>query len=112
MSFREDQSNPAASESWWAALDDLKSTMERRLQEGDERMTALQAGVDENTELTKKIDKNTAEIVDIMGTLKSLLKVCNALSTVAVKIWKPISYISATFAALGSLYLAWKSSGK
>jgi hypothetical protein len=106
-------------ESWWAALETFRAEVNERLAHGDEIMANLKAGVDENTRMTRQtkdateeIKETTAEIREFLITMKSLMKLGNMLSAITIKVWKPLSYISATFAAVGSLYLAWKSSGK
>jgi hypothetical protein len=91
-----------ATESWWAALEQLRSDVDDRFDKGDRRMTSIQADVAENTRITAetkatidRIEGTTDEIREFFNTLKSLLKLGNMLSSVTIKIWKPISYVAA-----------------
>ncbi len=96
-----------------------RASVNERLQVGDTRMATiedevkdLKTAVDENTEVSKSTKGDTAEILEFMTTLKSLLKFGNALSSVAIKIWKPLSYIAATLSAVAVAWAAWRGSGK
>lgn len=91
-----------ATESWWAALEQLRSDVDERFDKGDKRMTLIQADVAENTRLTSQtkqtiddIKGSTDEIREFLSTMKSLMKLGNMLSSVTIKIWKPISYVAA-----------------
>ena len=99
-----DQSNePGAS--WWAELQEVK----HRLEEGDARMSALQAGVDENTRLTKETNEKATEIFEFLTTMKSLLKLGNMLSSVTIKVAKPISYVATIVAAVATAWAVFRS---
>lgn len=107
----QDQSNePGAS--WWAELHDLKTEVRaqsERLAAGDLRMTEMQRGINENTRLTAETNARTNEIYEFLTTMKSLLKLGDMLSTVTIKIWKPISYVAGAIAAFATAWTIFRS---
>ena len=65
------------------------------------RVDELERKLSENTELTKRVEANTAELVDILESWKGAMKVIEFLSKLA----KPIGVLSTMVAA----YAAWRS---
>lgn len=105
-----------ATESWWAALEQLRSDVDDRFDKGDRRMTSIQADVAENTRITAetkatidRIEGTTDEIRDFFNTLKSLLKLGNMLSSVTIKVAKPISYVATIVAAAATAWAVFRS---
>lgn len=80
---------PAEQKALEADLDDFR----RRLDEGDDRFKKLEKSIEENTTLTKKIDKSTEEIRDALVAAK-----------VGTKLIKWIGALAIALAAVYSLY--------
>lgn len=109
-----DQQNEPG-QSWWAEFHELKASVERRFEEGDVRMTSMQADIAENNRLTAEtkntvdaVKGTTDEIREYLATMKSLLKLGNMLSSVTIKIWKPISYVAAAALSIIMFFQALK----
>jgi chromosome segregation ATPase len=81
---------------------------ESRFQSVEDRMDRLEAKLDNNTTITARLEKATKDIVEFIETLTVLLKFGDWLSRVAVKIWKPASYIAATIAAVIAAWASFK----
>ncbi|MDC2858583.1 hypothetical protein [Delftia sp. DT-2] len=60
-----------------------------RLDEGDARMTRIEADLRANTEATEKVRVNTAEMVEFFAAAQGAFKVLNWIGKAA----KPITYI-------------------
>ena len=110
-----DQQNEPG-QSWWAEFHELKASVERRFEEGDVRMTSMQADIAENNRLTAEtkntvdaVKGTTEEIREFLATMKSLLKLGDMLSTVTIKIWKPISYVAGAIAAFATAWTIFRS---
>lgn len=58
------------------------------------RMDKFERRLDENTEVTKRVDTNTTELVDIMNSWKGAIKVLEFLGKLA----KPLAAITTFFA--------------
>lgn len=94
--------------SWWAELESLRSSVETRFDEGEKRMTSMQSDIAENNRMTAEIKGTTDEIREYLATMKSLLKLGNMLSSVTIKIWKPISYVAAAALSIIMFFQALK----
>lgn len=77
-----------------------------RLDQGDERMTRIEDDLAKNTELTKQLADNTAEIVEFFVAVKGAFKVLNWIGKLA----KPIGAIAAAAAAAAAAWAAFKGS--
>lgn len=64
-------------------------TITARLDEGDARMTRIEADLRANTAATEKVRVNTAEMVEFFAAAQGAFKVLNWIGKVA----KPITYI-------------------
>lgn len=64
-------------------------TINARLDEGDARMTRIEADLRANTEATEKVRVNTAEMVEFFAAAQGAFKVLNWIGKAA----KPITYI-------------------
>lgn len=77
-------------------------TITARLDEGDARMTRIEAELRANTEATEKVRVNTAEMVEFFVAAQGAFKVLNWIGRAA----RPITYI----VMLGSAGIAfWKA---
>lgn len=77
---------PAEQKAFKADMDDFR----RRLDEGDDRFKKLEKSIEENTTLTKKIDKSTEEIRDALVAAKvgtKLIKWIGALAIAAAAVY-------------------------
>ncbi|KFJ08449.1 hypothetical protein DR66_5950 [Delftia acidovorans] len=64
-------------------------TINARLDEGDARMTRIEAELRANTEATEKVRANTAEMVEVFKAAQGAFRVLNWIGKAA----KPITYI-------------------
>lgn len=65
-------------------------------------MNCLEKGLNDNTVLTKKIDENTNEMVEMFKAMKGGLKVLGWFGTVA-------KWIGGIAVAVASVYAAWQA---
>ncbi|WKB52324.1 hypothetical protein [Eleftheria terrae] len=71
------------------------------------RVERLEAGMQENTEATRRVEANTGELVEFFSSVKGAFRVFNWIGTVA----RPIGYIAAAIAALAGAWSAFKGGG-
>lgn len=83
----------------------------QRLDDGDARMTRIEADLanntkatQENTRATQEVSKNTADLVELIKAFKGMFKVLDWLGRMA----KPIASILALGSAGLALWAAWK----
>lgn len=83
----------------------------QRLDDGDARMTRIEADLanntkatQENTKATQEVSKNTADLVELIKALKGMFKVLDWLGRMA----KPIASILALGTAALALWAAFK----
>lgn len=62
-----------------------------RLDDGDQRMARIESQVAENTAITRRVDKNTAALVDFFDSLQGAFKVLELLGKLA----KPLAWLGA-----------------
>lgn len=75
--------------------------------EGSETMKALRAELEENTATTRRVDANTAELVELFNSFKGAFTVFDLIGRAA----RPVGYIAAACAALWGLFVAVKGGG-
>lgn len=102
----EDRRKPAPSD-WPTLVDNALAQGLRRMQVTDERLAALENEMVANTEATKQVQANTAEIVEIMGDWKGAMKVIGYVGRAA----KPLAYIVGLGTSLLAFWTAMKSGG-
>lgn len=78
--------------------------VDRRLQEGDERMQTMADGLAENTSATQAIKADTEELVDLLHSVKGALKVLDMLARLA----RPLGFLAAAGASFYAFYVALK----
>jgi hypothetical protein len=81
--------------------------VDRRLQEGDERMQTMADGLAENTSATQAIKADTEELVDLLHSVKGALKVLDMLARLA----RPLGFLAAAGASFYAFYVALKGGG-
>lgn len=79
----------------------------QRLDDGDKRMSSIESALTENTEATKRIEANTADLLDFFAAAKGAFKVLGWIGKLA----KPISYVAAAGAAVIGFWAAIKGGG-
>lgn len=91
---------------------DWRGVVEKRFTDGSMRMQRIEdslaasaASLAENTASTKRVEINTADLVEGFENLKAAFKVLNWIGRAA----RPLGYIAAFFAAVVSLWVALKS---
>lgn len=72
-------------------MTDSFDTINARLDEGDQRMARMEGQMAENTAITRRVDTNTAAIVEAFQTLQGAFKVLETLGKLA----KPLAWIGA-----------------
>lgn len=82
-------------------MDDIESG----LGELRERVGHLEKGLAENTAATKRIETNTAEIIDMFGNFKGAMRVLEGIGKLA----RPVSYIAAVGASAAGIWAAVKT---
>lgn len=68
-----------------------RATVDRRLDDGSDTMHNLRKDIAANTAMTKGIQEDTSELVDLLRSFKGALKVLDALGRLA----RPLGYIVA-----------------
>jgi hypothetical protein len=86
-------------------MDSQFDTINARLDEGDQRMARMEGQMAENTAITKRVDMNTAAIVDAFQTLQGAFKVLELLGKLA----RPLAWIGALGVTLYSFWSQVKS---
>ena len=81
--------------------------VDRRLQDGDERMQTMADGLAENTSATQAIKADTEELVDLLHSVKGALKVLDMLARMA----RPLGFLAAAGASFYAFYVALKGGG-
>lgn len=81
--------------------------VDKRLQEGDERMQTMADGLAENTSATQAIKADTEELVDLLHSVKGALKVLDMLARLA----RPLGFLAAAGASFYAFYVALKGGG-
>ena len=81
--------------------------VDRRLQDGDERMQTMADGLAENTTATQAIKADTEELVDLLHSVKGALKVLDMLARLA----RPLGFMAAAGASFYAFYVALKGGG-
>lgn len=79
-------------------------TISERLNDGDARMTRIEADLASNTKATQELSKSTSDLVDLIQAFKGMFKVLDWLGRMA----KPIASILALGSAGLALWAAWK----
>lgn len=85
----------------------LCDSINRRFAEGSDTMKALRAELEENTATTRRVDANTAELVELFNSFKGAFTVFDLIGRAA----RPVGYIAAACAALWGLFVAVKGGG-
>lgn len=86
-------------------MDSQFDTINARLDEGDQRMARMEGQMAENTALTRRVDANTASIVEAFQTLQGAFKVLETLGKLA----RPLAWIGAFGVTLYSFWAQVKS---
>lgn len=81
--------------------------VDRRLKDGDERMQALATDLAENTKATAAIKADTAELVDLLHSVKGAFRVLDILASLA----RPLGFLAAAGASFWGLWTAIKGGG-
>ena len=81
--------------------------VDRRLEDGDNRMQTMADGLDENTRATQAIKADTEELVDLLHSVKGALKVLDMLARLA----RPLGFLAAAGASFYALFSAFKAGG-
>lgn len=109
------EQTPAVPDSAWPNTERRKDEITRnirdiqdKLKTGEARMDAQDIAIAENTEVTKQIKSDTAEIVDFAQSVKGALKVFDMIGKLA----KPLTYIIMLGTAVYGVVSAWKTGQK
>jgi hypothetical protein len=81
--------------------------VDRRFKDGSDTMKALRADLTENTTITKSLQEDTRELLDVLQSLKGAMKVLDMLGRLA----KPLGYIVTFLAAVVGLVAVVKGGG-
>ena len=81
--------------------------VDRRLEDGDNRMQTMADGLEENTRATQAIKADTEELVDLLHSVKGALKVLDMLARLA----RPLGFLAAAGASFYAFYVALKGGG-
>ena len=81
--------------------------VDRRLEDGDNRMQTMADGLEENTRATQAIKADTEELVDLLHSVKGALKVLDMLARLA----RPLGFLAAAGASFYALFSAFKAGG-
>ena len=81
--------------------------VDRRLEDGDNRMQTMADGLDENTRATQAIKADTEELVDLLHSVKGALKMLDMLARLA----RPLGFLAAAGASFYAFYVALKGGG-
>ena len=81
--------------------------VDRRLEDGDNRMQTMADGLDENTRATQAIKADTEELVDLLHSVKGAFKVLDMLARMA----RPLGFLAAAGASFYAFYVALKGGG-
>jgi len=81
--------------------------VDKRLEDGDNRMQTMADGLDENTRATQAIKADTEELVDLLHSVKGALKVLDMLARLA----RPLGFLAAAGASFYAFYVALKGGG-
>jgi hypothetical protein len=84
----------------FAALQDSHADLKKQV-------SALSVDLAANTEATKRVETNTAELMGWLRALEGAFKVLNTIGSVA----KPLGYIAAFIGAAGSAWYAFFHKG-
>ncbi len=87
-----------------ATVPDELSDIDRRLDAGERRMRVIEARLLENCAATKRIERNTSDLVEAFQALTGAFKVLGWFGKAA----KPLGYIAAAVAACVSVWAAIK----
>ena len=83
-------------------------SIEKRLQDGEDRMNSLESDLQENTRLTESVKSDTAELIEAFKSIKGAFKVLEMLASLA----KPLSYILMFCTAVAGFWYAIKGGTK
>jgi hypothetical protein len=81
--------------------------VDRRLAEGDKRMQTLAADLESNTAATQAIKSDTAELVELLHSVKGAFRVLDMLASLA----RPLGFLAAAGASFWGLWTAIKGGG-
>ena len=81
--------------------------VDRRFQEGDERIQTMADGLAENTSATQAIKADTAELVDLLKSVKGAFRVLDMLAKLA----RPLGFLAAAGASFYAMFSAFKAGG-
>jgi hypothetical protein len=84
-----------------------RTTVNLRLDDGAATMKGLRDDIAANTTLTKQVQNDTSELVSLLNSFKGAFKVLEMLGKAA----KPLGYITAFVAGMGSLWALWTGGG-
>lgn len=73
-----------------------------------DRVGNLEKGLADNTATTKRIEMDTAEMLDIFKSWQGAMKVLEMIGKAA----KPLAAIATFAAAVGAWWINWKGTGK
>ncbi|MDN6885274.1 hypothetical protein QMO14_16840 [Variovorax sp. CAN2819] len=76
-----------------------------RLDEGDARMSRIEANLKANTESTQRVESSVGELIEWFSNGKGAFKVLEALGKLA----KPLAAIVGLGVAIAAAYTAWRT---
>lgn len=82
-----------------------RESIDKRLDDGAHAMKGLRTDLDENTRATEAVKKDTAELVELLHSVKGAFKVLGWIGAAA----RPIGFIAAAAVAVLGLWTAAKS---
>jgi hypothetical protein len=81
--------------------------VDRRLEDGDKRMKTLAADLESNTAATQAIKSDTAELVELLHSVKGAFRVLDMLASLA----RPLGFLAAAGVSFWGLWTAIKGGG-
>ena len=90
-----------------SSMREWQDKVDRRLEDGDNRMQTMADGLEENTRATQAIKADTEELVDLLHSVKGALKVLDMLARLA----RPLGFMAAAGASFYAFYVALKGGG-
>lgn len=81
-----------------------RSAVDQRLDAGAQKMRDLRTELAENTLVTQRVEVNTAELVELLGSFKGAMAVLTMLGKLA----RPLAYIAMAIGAVLTLIAAAK----
>ena len=88
--------------------EEWKEDVEKQLEEGKSRMSAIEKELEKNTALTKKVHENTADLIATFESVKGAFRTLEMLGSLA----KPLTYITMFVGAIAGLWYTIKGGGQ